>query len=158
MKDVIKSKGAIAVYDLLVSCAILESATSLKEIDPGDTISWLPDDGFENETTWLMNNAMFEIPTGDCPHWGGMHMGYVNTKGYGTLEILLDFNDLFVFNYTKQGVQLDYGRAFYDSMNGWLMETASILNSSKSLKKKRMTIKKEYKNKTYKNDISFYTE
>ena len=49
MKEVIKSKGAIAVYDLLVSCAILESATSLKEIDPGDSISWLPDKGFDNE-------------------------------------------------------------------------------------------------------------
>tara|TARA_B100000927_G_scaffold229856_1_gene189756 strand:+ start:7958 stop:8434 length:477 start_codon:yes stop_codon:yes gene_type:complete len=158
MKEVIKSKGAIAVYDLLVSCAILESATSLKEIDPGDSISWLPDKGFDNETTFLMSDGLFEIPTGDSPHWGGMHMGYVNSKGYGTLEILLDFNDLYVFNYTKQGVQIDYGRAVNYVMNEWLMNTSSILNSSKSLKKKRMEVKKEYKDNTYKNDISFYTE
>ena len=61
MKEVIKSKGAIAVYDLLVSCAILESATSLKEIDPGDSISWLPDKGFDNETTFLMIEEMLNV-------------------------------------------------------------------------------------------------
>tara|TARA_R110002020_G_scaffold91245_11_gene221801 strand:- start:1385 stop:1891 length:507 start_codon:yes stop_codon:yes gene_type:complete len=158
MKDVIKSKGARAAYDLLVSSAIIESAISVKEIDPGDKIGFLPENSkFDYGVNALLKEQGYEIPTDNCGHYGGIHMGYANTKGYGTLEILLDFNDLFVFNYTKQDVQLDYGRVYYDTMSGWLEAFSTILNSSKSLRKKRMEIKKEYKDETYQNDISFYS-
>lgn len=40
MKDIIESKGGKLVYEMLVSSAVLESAVSIKEIDPGDRISF----------------------------------------------------------------------------------------------------------------------
>ena len=82
-----------------------------------------------------------DIPVDNCGHQGGISMGYVNTKGYGDLQILLDINDLYVFNYTKQNIQLDYGRCYKETMQNWLNAFATIVNSSKSLRKKRMKVK-----------------
>lgn len=161
MKEVISSKGSKVVYDLLVSCNILESCVSLKEIDPSDSIGFIPKDAvtrpFNTGVTQMLNEQGYEIPTVDGGHHGGMRMGYVNTKGYGEVEILLDFNEYFVFEYTKQEVQLDYGRVPKETMQGWLNAFVSVLNSSKSLKKTRMKVKDEFKDTYYQSDTSFYS-
>jgi hypothetical protein len=156
MKDIIQSKGGKAVYEMLVSSAVLESAVSIKEIDPGNSISFLPKDTFNAGVTHMLIEQGHDLPVDNCGHYGGVTMGYVNTKGYGDLQIILDFNDLFVFNYTKQNVQLDYGRCYRETMENWLYAFATILNSNKSLRKKRMKVKDEYKVTTYKNDISYH--
>ena len=156
MKDIIESKGGELVYEMLVSSAVLESAVSIKEIDPGNRISFLPKDTFNAGVTYMLIEQGHDVPVDNCGHHGGISMGYVNTKGYGDLQILLDINDLYVFNYTKQNIQLDYGRCYKETMQNWLNAFATIVNSSKSLRKKRMKVKDEYKVTTYKNDISYY--
>ncbi len=62
-----------------------------------------------------------------------------------------------MFEYTKQEVQLDYGRVPKETMQGWLDAFASVLNSSKSLKKTRMKVKDEFKDTYYQSDTSFYS-
>ena len=62
MKDIIESKGGKLVYEMLVSSAVLESAVSIKEIDPGDRISFLPKDTFNAGVTYMLIEQGHDIP------------------------------------------------------------------------------------------------
>jgi len=154
MKEVIESKGSKVVYDLLLSSNILESCVSVKEIPASDSIGFFPDDTCSNSAiTSMIQEKGLEIPTDDCGHYGGIRVGFLNSKGYGELEVLLDFNDLFVYEYKNREVQIDYGRVYKEHMTIYINSLADILNSSKALKGKRMEV-----DESYKSDSSFWKD
>ena len=144
MKDVLKTKGGQAAWDLLhMSDGILEAITYCEEIEPADRIGFFPGDTTEHNSLYR-NVIKLEpnIPTKDCPHYGGVKVEIVTSKGVGYIDLLLDFNDLFSYQYVQRGVQLDYGRFYRGEMHAYLSAVASVLNSPKALKERKL-IKKE---------------
>lgn len=144
MKEVLKSKGAHAVWDLMDECnGFLEAITYTEEIDEGPKIGFFPNDTVEDNDL-LMELMKLEpnFPTSDCPHYGGVKVEIVTAKGVGYLTVLLDMNDLFSYEYVQRGVQLDYGRFYRGDMQEYLSMLANVLNSPRALKLRKL-IKKD---------------
>tara|TARA_R100001460_G_scaffold74118_4_gene115161 strand:- start:1856 stop:2293 length:438 start_codon:yes stop_codon:yes gene_type:complete len=144
MKEVLKTKGGIAAWDLLnMSNSILEAITYCEEIEPGDRIGFFPNDTIEHNSLYQQIKKLEpNFPTKDCPHHGGVKVEIVTSKGVGYIDLLLDMNDLFSYQYVQRGVQLDYGRFYRGEMHAYLVAVSRVLNSPKALKERKL-IKKE---------------
>lgn len=145
MQDLLKTKGGIAVWDLMDICnGFLEAITYCEEIQEAERIGFFPNDTIEDSSLYR-EIAKHEphIPTKDCPHYGGVKVEIVTAKGVGELHVLLDMNDLFSYQYVQRGVQLDYGRLFRADMFVYITELAKVLNSPKALKERKLYKKEE---------------
>ena len=145
MKDVLKTKGGQAAWELMnMADGILEAITYCEEIEPSDRIGFFPDDTIENTSLYIqINKHEPHFPTKDCPHYGGVKVEIVTSKGVGYIDLLLDYNDLFSYQYIQRGVQLDYGRLYRDGMHTYLVALSKVLNSPKALKERKLFKKEE---------------
>jgi hypothetical protein len=144
MKELLKTKGGHAVWDLMDECnGFLEAITYAEEVDEADKIGFFPNDTVE-EHDLLMELMKLEpyFPTSDCPHYGGVKVEIVTAKGVGSLTVLLDMNDLFSYQYVQRDVQLDYGRFYRGDMQEYLTMLSNVLNSPRALKLRKL-FKKE---------------
>jgi phosphoglycolate phosphatase-like HAD superfamily hydrolase len=144
MKDVLKTQGGKATWNMFDRCeGFLEAITHAEEIDESNRIGFFPRDTIEeNSLAREILKLEPDYPTKDCPHYGGVKVGIVTSKGVGELTVLLDFNDLYSYEYTQRGVQLDYGRLYVWDMEHYITSLSNVLNSPKALKERKM-IKKE---------------
>jgi hypothetical protein len=140
MREVLKSQGARNVWNMMDECnGFLEAITYCIEEDEGDRIGFFPNDTIEDSS--LMKSILEhepDFPTRDCPHYGGVRVGILTSKGAGELEVVHDMNDLFSYSYVQRGVQLDYGRLYRDGMIAYISGIAEVLNSSKALKERKL--------------------
>jgi len=145
MKDILKTKGGIASWDLMDTCdGFLEAITYCEEIEESDRVGFFPNDTVEDNSLYQQLYKLEpHFPTKDCPHYGGVKVEIVTAKGVGYLSVLLDMNDLFSYQYVQRGVQLDYGRFYRADMHEYLTSLSKVLNSPKALKERKLFKKEE---------------
>ena len=145
MKQVLKSKGAKNVWDLLdESEGFLEAITNSEEIDENNTILFFPNNTCEDsDLVKYIKKSEPNFPTDDISHYGGVKVGIVTGKGTGELTVVHDMYDLFSYQYVQRDVQIDYGRLHRCDMKEYISSIARILNSPKGLKGRKLTKKDE---------------
>ena len=140
MREILKSQGAKNVWDMMDECnSFLEAISYCIEVDEAEKTGLFPNDTIEYND--LMKTIIEEdpsYPVEDSPHYGGVRVGVLTSKGAGELEVVHDMNDLFSYSYLQRGVQLDYGRLYRDGMIAYISGIAEVLNSSKALKERKI--------------------
>jgi hypothetical protein len=144
MKEVLNSRGARNVWDMLDECnGFLESITYCIEEEESDKIDFFPyDSASESNLVKQILKIDSSFPTEAGPHYGGVRVGIVTNKGVGELEIVHDMFDYFSYSMVSRGTQIDYGRLLRSDMISYVSAIAKVLNSSKALKGRKI-FKKE---------------
>ena len=144
MKEVLQSKGAINVWNMMDECnSFLEAITYCIEEDESAKIDFFPyDTAQESNLVQLILKQDPSFPTEPGPHYGGVRVGIVTNKGVGELEVVHDMYDYFSYSFVSRGTQIDYGRLPRADMIDYITAISKILNSPKALKGRKL-FKKE---------------
>jgi len=145
MKEILQSKGARNVWDMMDECnGFLEAITYCIEEDESEKIDFFPyDSAAESNLVQLIIKMDPSFPTKAGPHYGGVRVGIVTNKGVGELEVVHDMYDYFSYSFVSRGTQIDYGRLPRGDMMDYIKAIAKVLNSSKALKGRKLFKKEE---------------
>jgi len=117
MKDLLETKGGIAVYDMLLESKskLIQINTKITELGPKQEVDLFPPESMAG--TWTekrMNDnypGMYIDPVSALGgYYGGIRIEWIGSEGEAYFDIVLTLSDFFAFTFNYRNVKaLDYG-------------------------------------------------
>lgn len=117
MKEVLETKGGIAVYDMLLESKtkLVQISTQITELEPKDHMDLFPPSSMAGSWTEKRMNDNYpglyiDAVTAAGGYSGGIRCQWIGSEGEAYLDIVLTLSDLFAFTFNYRNVKgLDFG-------------------------------------------------